>query len=447
MTKLLVFLFAALAPSLLWADYEPESSEWNGLQELNTLAMSEGARLEFTDTLDYRALEADKQPLILIYPQAELDVRSLSRFVLDGGRVLVADDFGSSEPLLDRLEIRRVVPSPGNLPHSQFVDQNPALPLFEPAGRHPLLDGVDRVVANHPAVVSNPGGPVVGYDAGGALVYDMNLGPGKVIVVGDASLLINQMLGVADNGRFVANAIRYLCAERDLTSPCQPRVLVRDFKQQGIYDDGIFDGDQDVSSTVDQINESISDLMDALPGSELLYYLSILMAAGLALYLMTIFPLRRTRAYSAYVSDFFDAIPQPQSEFDWNLSRFGHGGRNMNYALPLSILKESFEEVFLDELGYWPSEPGNRPDVSELADMVIERHGKKLSAAEKKQRRNTIRELLGLMARIPSRNRVFLDSDAHFSEADLLKIHRLTVETLRLMGIEDEYKRRTRTNL
>lgn len=439
----IILLFASTAS----ADYERESEAWNGLSGLETIAMSEGFKLEFVDSIDYQELERDRQPVVFIYPRSELDVRSLSRFVLDGGRVLIADDFGTSEPLLERLEIRRVVPSPGNLPHSRFVEENPALPRFEPEGRHPLLEGVDQIVANHPAVLSNPGGPVVGYSAGGALVYDMNLGPGKAIVVADASIMINQMLGVADNGRFVANALRYLCEGRDEIEPCQPRVLVKSFEQRGVYGDGVFDGQEDVSSTVDSINEAISDLMDALPGSELLYYLSILLAAGLALYLVTVFPLRRTRAYSAYVSDFFDAIPQPQSEFDWNLSRFGRGARNMNYALPLSILKEDFEEVFLGELGYWPSEPGNRPDVTELATMVVQRYGSRLSPSEVKTRRQSIRELLGLMARIPSRNRVFLDSDAHFSEADLLKIHRLTVETLRLMGIEDEYKRRTRTAL
>lgn len=446
MTKLLLkCLLAALCvliPAASFADYDVGGSEWNGLASLEELARSQGISLDFADSIDYRALEKEARPVVVLYPRQDMDVRSLARFVLDGGRVLVLDDFGQSDRLLERLEIRRVISSPGNLPHDEFANDNPALPVFRPSGRHPLLEGVETVVANHPSILSNPGGPVVGYSAGGALVYDMNLGEGKVVVVADASLVINQSLELADNAQFVSNALDYICAN-ETRGECRPIVLVKEFEEVGIYERSFFDNESDVSSNIDGFNDAISELMDALPGSELLYYLSILMSIGLALYLVTVFPVRRTRAYSAYVSDYLGSIPQPQSEFDWNLSRFGQDDRNMNHALPLSILKEHFEELFLDDLGLWPSAPGERPDVSQLAKLYEEKYLSGKASGQRRSASSKTRDLLGLLARVPSRNRVFLDSEAHFSEADMLKIHRLAMETLRTMGLEDEYKRRT----
>ena len=55
-----------------------------------------------------------------------------------------------------------------------------------------------------------------------------------------------------------------------------------------------------------------------------------------------------------------------------------------------------------------------------------------------------VRDLLATYARIPTRHRVFLDSDAYFSERDLIKIYRQTRDILRHMGLEQEYERRTR---
>src|SRR5690606_39103389 len=112
-------------------------------------------------------------------------------------------------------------------PHNLYVDGSPAFPIFEPEGRHPLLEGVRRVVANHASVLSNPGGPVIGFSAGGALVYDMNMGEGKALIVSDASMVINQMLGVADNAAFVRNTLEYICENQ---RPCTITLLVGEFE-------------------------------------------------------------------------------------------------------------------------------------------------------------------------------------------------------------------------
>ncbi len=440
---LLLFLLTAM-PALAGADlldYDPDSPDWTGLSRFIDAGRTVGVTLTPTQTLDFRDLDPE-QPLVILYPQEPLDVPNLIRFVSDGGRILLADDFGESEALLDRLEIQRVLTDPGNLPHTTYAGGNVALPIITARGRHDLLEGVGHVVANHPSVITNVGGPVLRYDSGGGFVYDMNLGDGKVVVVADASLFINRMLGEADNEVFAANALRYIC--RDNPS-CAPRLLTKRFAQVGSYRDSMLDlGD---GRSVDAINEALKQILDALPDGEFLYWMSLLLGLGLAVYLGTVFPIRKTRPYSAYVSDFLGAIPSPQSEFDWNVSRFGRGSRTMNYALPMAILKEIFEELFLDALGHWPSRAQERPDVQALGELFADRYLVGRTQDDRNAAKADVVRLLATFAQIPPRPRVFLDNDTHFGEADLLEHHRRAIHVLKIMGLADEYQRRTRGNV
>lgn len=430
--------FHPVAASAELADYDPLSSDWTGLSRMVDAGLVAGVDVRPADSLDFRELEPD-QPVVIVYPQQPLDVPNLTRFVIDGGRVLLADDFGHSEELLERLEIQRLIPDVRNLPHDDYANDNPALPIVRAAGRHALLDGVERVIANHPAVLSNVGGPVLAYDKGGGLVYDMNLGDGKVIVVADSSLFINRMLDEADNEVLLVNALRYICRDQP---DCRPILLTKRFEQTGSYTDSPFDlGDV---GSFDAVNDAIQDFLRNLPGGEFLYWLTLLIGFGLAVYVGTVFPIRKTRPYSAYISDFLGAIPSPQSEFDWNLSRFGRGSRTMNYALPMAILKEIFEELFLGELGHWPSRSEERPDVKKLGDAFAIEYLSDRTPDDRAEVRNEVVRLLAMFAQIPPRSRVFLDNDAHFNEADLLQHHRRALHVLKIMGLDDEYQRRTR---
>ena len=433
---LLMMIPTAVSADLL--DYDPTSGDWTGLTRLINAAGTVGVTLTPSETLDFRDLDPTK-PLVIIYPQQRLDVPNLIRYVADGGRILLADDFGESEELLDRLEVRRIVSDPGNLPHDTFAESNVALPIITARGRHDLLDGVDRVVANHPSVITNTGGPVLRYDGGGGFVYDMNLGDGKVIVVADASIFINQMLGEADNEMFAANALRYICRGEPV---CEVQLLTKRFEQVGTYSDSILDfGD---GRSIDALNDLLREILDALPGGQFLYWMTLLLGFGLAVYLGTVLPVRRTRPYSAYVSDFLGGVPSPQSEFDWNVSRFGGGSRTMNYALPMAILKEIFEELFLEALDQWPSRAEERPDVQQLGQMFADRYMNGRSATERARVQADVVGLLATFAQIPPRPRVFLDNDTHFGEGDLLEHHRRSIHILKIMGLADEYQRRTR---
>ena len=366
---LLIFSMASPVSAQVLADYDPLSDEWHGLRDFVGAAETLGIQVEVASALDLASLDENSR-LVVVYPQTPLNGQEFGQWLSDGGRMLLFDDFGTSEQLLERLEITRVVPSEGNFPHGDFADGRFAFPVFSPLGRHPLLDGVGRVVANHPAVLTNPGGAVIGYEAGGALVYDMNLGAGKAIVVADSSLVINQMLESADNLIFARNALVYVCGG---APGCVITLLTGEFEISGTYRGEPSLGAKDVGDTIGTLNEAIEEAMRSILG-ELLFYMSVLLVLGIGAYLLTILPMRPTRAYSAYVSDFFAKIPNPQSEFDWNISRFGRGARAANHALPMSILKETFEELFLKEMGYWGVKATDRPGIESIADAFTERY-------------------------------------------------------------------------
>src|SRR5262249_33766708 len=78
------------------ADYRLDNEGWNGTSELAVLARAAGLVPEMRANLDWSALgEADG--VMILYPKRPLDARRLRAFVAGGGRVLVADDFGSAE--------------------------------------------------------------------------------------------------------------------------------------------------------------------------------------------------------------------------------------------------------------------------------------------------------------------------------------------------------------
>lgn len=430
-------------------DYALDNGDWNGLQDFMVLARAQGITLTMHERLDYETMKVD-EPWIILYPQRALKANSLSRFIIEGGRVLLADDFGQSDEMLARLDLSRLMPTEGSLPHQEFIEQNPALPILRPRGIHPLLKDVEVLVANHPAVLFNVGGPVVPYSESGGLVYDMNLGKGKVVVMADSSLFINHMVLMADNDKLLRNSLAYICQEQP--QGCQIHMVVGDFEQVGSFgrdeSRNLLGLSKDLVEDVTSLNETISKAMKELPTQQLFYYLSILLVAGLAVYLYTIFPVRKTRPYSAYLSDQREAIAHPQSEFDWNLSRFMHGSASMNYALPVAILKELFEELFLKELGLWERvEQEARPTVTELGALFRERYLSNWSPEEALAQEQEVIELLAQLARVPTRHRVFMDSEVYFSERDLLKVHDRSLRVLELMGLKDHYDRRTRSQL
>lgn len=423
-------------------NFSPTNTGWQGLSDFVSAAQEQDVEVNISDALDWSAL-SPKDVLLFVHPTSAIDVDNAARFAVDGGKMLIAIESDAQTELLERLGIQVHQMGEAQREGASFVQDNPALPIFKPYGQHPLLDGVSHLVANHPAVLVNVGGPVVAYPDGAGLVYDMNLGEGKVLVFGDASLFINQMQHVADNARLGQNALDYLCAGQD---PCQLHLITKRFGQRGNYD---FAGEPDEPTTKSwsrwfaELNALLQDFMSDLPITRLLYYLAILLAAGLGLYLAAVFRLRAGRPYSEHIRPTGRDAQLVRSEYDWNLARFGRGGRETNFALPLAILKELFEELFLEALGFWPIAQDQRPTIPQLGAAFRAKYLAQDPHPERAERE--VIDLLATYAAIPTRQHIFMDSDAYYSERDLIRIYRNTRRVLRRMGLEEAYERRTQS--
>ncbi|CAN5315805.1 hypothetical protein BH09MYX1_BH09MYX1_15650 [soil metagenome] len=184
--------------------------DWDGTSDFYEMA-KDAAGADVVTTLDFGALHKE-DAVVIIHPDRPLDVESLSKFMREGGRVVLFDDFGTGDQLLAHFEIKRVaLPDKPQL----MLRQNPALAIAVPAADHPAVAGVDRVVSNHATglfhkelspvlrVRDENGGDGVLLALAGAV------GKGRLLAVGDSSIVINSMLRYPGNRLFVRNVLNY----------------------------------------------------------------------------------------------------------------------------------------------------------------------------------------------------------------------------------------------
>ena len=427
---------AASQPTLRGGDYALSNRAWNGLSDFVSLAERADAELQPKSGVDFSALGPNDR-LMIIYPTKDLDASELARFVVDGGRVVLADDQGSSEPVLERLGIERVALDARGR-HEHFFLGRAGLPLLKPGGRHPLLKGVDEVVANHPAALRTDGGAILPFDDGeSGLVYDMRLGRGKVVVIGDASLFINHMLDVKDNRRFVKNCLKYLCLG---VEDCRPHLLVGDFVLSGRYEsqnEGEEKVGDAIAESMDLVNKFIEEMASYVPARNAVYFASLVLMVGLVIFMITVFTWRRAAVVAPETGP--PAHVRPLSEFEWNLLRYERGGFQANQALPMSILKTYFEERFFAAVAQGDRVPGQDESgrgvfLRTLTQRYVERYKSGLKGRARRKCYNETLEVLRLFSRIPPRHRLFLDSEAYFSERDLAKVYTRSQSILDAIG-------------
>lgn len=418
--------------TVLGVDFDTSSNDWNGLSEFYEALQGRGEVSQ--GAFDWSELRTE-DVVVLIYPLMEQDVQSLSRFVLRGGRVLLADDFGASTTFLDRLSIQRAEPDPRDLPHQRFVENEPGWPILRPQGRHPLLEGVEEVVANYPAVLYNVGGPVLSYDEEGGLVYDMLLGEGRVLVFGDPAIFLNGMLAIADNRQLMENSLDYLCPE----DPCRFFLLQGEDQTRGQFlsSEDSLSGDQLVSQ-VQSLNRQIREAFRELPQTGLLSFLALFLVLGSTAYLLTVFPWRKLRPLSDYIHRSESSLAPPLTEYDWNISRYREEQGKLNYALPAAILKEVVEQLL--RIKFNGEEEWKWQDFQPHVERsVLENIGDR----EERRRKGSLREISDFFSGVPPREEVFLGGEKRIDKSTFLTLHQRVLEVLRWLELQDEYERIT----
>jgi hypothetical protein len=223
----LTLLAVALA---LWAypsasDFSPSNPYWNGFQK--TGAELGVAPLESPGSLLGRA-KGTALIVIPYVPPSPSDLDVLKRYVDGGGVLILMDDFGYGNAVLAHLGVRARFG--GDLLVDPLFNYNslrlPRITDFTPG---PFTEGVHGLVLNYATTIRDAGGlsvlalssPVSYGDTNGngrretgevggpfPVAASASYGAGTLILVSDPSILLNSMVKLAGNRRFLQNLFR-----------------------------------------------------------------------------------------------------------------------------------------------------------------------------------------------------------------------------------------------
>jgi len=211
LTIIAITLIIYIAPSS--EDFDPSNPYWNGFSSLYIAYHPQLIK----DPLDERLLQnPSNTTLLIIGPEknfTKYEAWILRRFLETGGRIILADDFGSGNELLRSLGVDV------RLNGSLLVD-----PLFKernmrfPRIRDVRLSGIDEIVFNYATILEGCGRPMAlsssysfldlnangrwdeGEPKGPFIVAcGLDVGEGRLIAVSDSSIWINSMLEMEDN--------------------------------------------------------------------------------------------------------------------------------------------------------------------------------------------------------------------------------------------------------
>ncbi|MEM2617628.1 MAG: DUF4350 domain-containing protein [Thermofilaceae archaeon] len=214
---LIPFLSALMVLALVTAlyppidDFHPLNPQWNGMERVVEDFKAFGVRIT-----DAYALDPLNHVLLIVGPSKPFtpeDARAVEAFLTKGGRVIVADDYGTANQLLELLG------APVRILPGVLTD-----PLLNIGSQHlPLARwGPRRVALNYAAALNTsaclnckilaesslfsyldlnvngrhddgePGGPL-------PIAISLRYGAGELIVVSDSSLFINSMINRESN--------------------------------------------------------------------------------------------------------------------------------------------------------------------------------------------------------------------------------------------------------
>lgn len=339
----------ALSPSGAEAqdDYALASQAWNGLSEVAVLAQALGVEIVEVSSLDL-ATVGPTTPLLVLYPGGDLPAPDMLRFLRAGGRLAVADDFGAGSGILERLGVERST-EPVRDPPSALND-NANLPVAVPRQAHPLSAGVDQLTTNHPATLRSPLPPV--FDFGTperSVVVAGAVGDGRVVLVSDPSVLINNMLQFPGNRRFAENLLRYLAA-----APGSRVIVLRGtFQLHGSVqgsDAGAADRGADEFFTA--FNAFLGGMGAPSIGEPALRALGTLALAAVLLVLLLVIPLRGRRYDGRWLHP---SVRPTRAGFVGKVQIFRGGG--VNYLVPAMVYRRELEASLVGSLGLRPPAP------------------------------------------------------------------------------------------
>ena len=247
-----LFILTMLSPVLsTTTDFSIYNSGWNGTSglakstyELGNFAPTLATQASGTDvTIVHLGLQeldmvASTDTLMIIGPSKPFsasDGAIVRDFVTGGGILVLADDFGTGNGLLETIGASSRFS--GKLLMDLSFDKRPEFSVcFNFAEGDPLTTDLSKVLLNHPSslTVAGPNSTVEAessiaswLDSDGDSVRDVgeprgpfpivareSLGDGIIILLSDPSVLINGMATQLDNGMLAANIVSVACDHR-----------------------------------------------------------------------------------------------------------------------------------------------------------------------------------------------------------------------------------------
>jgi len=246
------------------SDFSIYNPNWNGCSNIAIKSYKSG-KLQPTFYLegneltlaqhsfsDYNLISNDSC-ILIIGPRSSYDnfeIVFLKRFLNDGGTLLIADDFGTSNEILTGINASSRF-SGSLLLDLSFEKSARFVNIFDFENKtHPIYKNVSRILLNYPTTINAGKNTTVLAYSSELSWKDINLngkqdnnepigpfpvsaveayGKGKIVLLSDPSILINSMKDELDNKVFIKNLLRFLFLDkttviideshRDISSP------------------------------------------------------------------------------------------------------------------------------------------------------------------------------------------------------------------------------------
>jgi hypothetical protein len=352
------------------ADFRLANREWNGMSHFSELAQELGTPVQELPALDWKHVALD-QTVFLVYPTSKLKTAELLSFLAAGGTLVVADDHGSSQELLDAIGVSRRPAT--DIKAVYLLNKNPHLPLALPGagGEDPpataegkLALGVSFLVTNHPSYFRSRYPAIFHFgEQDQQMAVAGKYRAGRFIVIADPSIFLNNMMQYPGNERFARNLLTHLAKTTKGIHFVSHRI-----KQTG-------SAPSRKNSQSRQFSKRFNDYVSRLGDFALTGPAMKVVALCLAALVLFFFLLRMPRPRIALDGHWLSAAAQQE-----RASTPGSALQSPRQAA--AILREEVEEILTLKLNV--SDPISTMDNSWLRQRLFETVGK--STAEKTER-------------------------------------------------------------
>ena len=199
------------------AEYSVLNTGWDGVSNFGKLVYSRADVAPVLSTYDSVNIGEKEGTLVVIGPNLDFtreEIESVREFLNNGNTLILADDFGTGNQLLEGLGLRE-----------RFSKKPPVTPVYLKNYNFPvtmeiedenLAKNVEKVVMYRPAVILNARNPVVytpnatrlGNTYGSfAIVEILQYGKGRIILVSDPDIFTNSLFN--ENRPFIENLLDY----------------------------------------------------------------------------------------------------------------------------------------------------------------------------------------------------------------------------------------------